>query len=357
MKSIIIKLSHWEYWPTQVVYFPIYLYHKLLAIRARSYFFFSNVNPDMEMGGLFFASKFKALQQLPQAYKPKTILIQSSSGIEKICADLLASEIGFPCIAKPDRLERGLGVQILANPEFLMDYQSKYPYDFVIQELIEYPFEAGIFFWRNHDGSLEIPSIVTKEFLSITGDGATSLKSFVKSNERAFLHAKKLKNQYPQYWETPIPKDLNLILEPIGNHSRGTKFLDGRNLYNVHIQQATERLCMHLPNYHYGRIDLRCPTLEDFISGNHYKVLEINGVNAEPAHIYQPGFSIWKAWATLFKHWNKLYTLSISQKQRGYTPISFWQGAQLYRAYKKASKILKVHRKEQPFPSSINHIQ
>ena len=344
MRKFWIKCKYWEYWPTQIVYLPIYIYHKFLALRLGYYFYFTNVNPDMEMGGLFFASKYKALKKLPQYLYPKTLFLEvdkkSSIHLENA---LNEANIPFPCLVKPDRLERGTGIQIIKDIEMLERYLAKNHFDVLIQELIHDSFEAGIFFWRNSDGSIEIPSIVTKEFLSITGDGMTSLSTYIKKNERAYLHAEKLKANYPEYWINPIPAGHHITLEPIGNHSRGTKFLDGRHLFTAQIQSATEEICAHLSNHNYGRIDLRCPTEEDFKSGLNYKILEINGVNAEPAHIYQPGFLLWEAWKTLIKHWSKMASISMQQKNKGFKPISFAQGLKSFLDYKNLSKMTTLN--------------
>jgi len=54
-----IKTMHWEYWPTWLVYAPIALFYPFFACVGRALFFFAKVNPNMESGGLYGASKYK----------------------------------------------------------------------------------------------------------------------------------------------------------------------------------------------------------------------------------------------------------------------------------------------------------
>jgi len=58
IKLVLTKITHWEYWPFELVYFPVVLYYFWLSIRARSFFFFSASNPSIETGGMLGESKF-----------------------------------------------------------------------------------------------------------------------------------------------------------------------------------------------------------------------------------------------------------------------------------------------------------
>ena len=58
-----------------------------------------------------------------------------------------------------------------------------------------------------------------------------------------------------------------------------------------------------LPGMYYVRFDLRCPSLDDLAAGRNLQILEINGVGAEPAHIYQSGYPYWAAQRDLLYHW------------------------------------------------------
>ena len=84
IKNRITKLTHWEYWPMNVVYFLSAFYYLYLSIKAKSLFFFSASNPSIETGGMFFESKSKIFDILPKEYLPKTIKISDSDSQQEL---------------------------------------------------------------------------------------------------------------------------------------------------------------------------------------------------------------------------------------------------------------------------------
>ena len=70
------KYTQWEYWPPLMIYIPLLPYALYLALKAKSFGFFSAVNPSLEGSGNGLESKYKSIQLLPDKNKPKTIFIQ-----------------------------------------------------------------------------------------------------------------------------------------------------------------------------------------------------------------------------------------------------------------------------------------
>jgi len=329
---LFIKLTHWEFWPTKVVYFPVFIYAIFIALRRRNLFFFSNVNPNIEAGGLFGASKNKQLEYLPQQFKPKTMFVSSGTNTKELIARFEDSGISYPAIAKPDRLERGVGVNVIKTEQELMAYHQRIAADYVIQEFINYEFEAGVFFFRYHltDNGI-INSLVLKEFLSVTGDGVHSVAELLKEKNRGLLVYEKLSEQLEDTMLAVPTKGEKIILEPIGNHNRGTMFINGNALINKNLVVTFTEIANHLPEFYYGRFDIKAPSQADFLAGKNIKVLEVNGVNAEPAHIYDPKFPLLKAWRVLLYHWSVISKISALNKKRGHNYITLGETKQLFR--------------------------
>jgi hypothetical protein len=133
LRKFKIKTFSWEYWPIWVVYFPVSFYYLYLALKARSLFFFSAANPSIETGGMFFESKWKIFELIPKEYYPKTILIEAHETVEEIQQKIINHKIDFPFITKPDRGERGWGVQKINNFQELQAYKGIAHIDFLIQ--------------------------------------------------------------------------------------------------------------------------------------------------------------------------------------------------------------------------------
>ena len=334
------KLTHWEYWPTWLVYLPVVFFYLLLSLRARSFFFFTLANPDMEMGGLYNCSKYRQLSKLPEALMPKTIFLQTGASLEFANKALKRHGINYPIIVKPDRGERGIAVKLISCTDQLDYYLQESQSDVLLQEFIQSSFEAGVFYYRLPSGrSGKIPSIVLKDFLTVIGDGKSNLRDLVNEIPRGRLVSNELFKDGRLNPEEVLSFGKEKLLEPIGNHNRGTKFLNGTHLSNPELIQVFDRISHQLGSFFYGRVDLKAPSLEEFILGKGIKILEINGVNAEPAHIYDPDAKLSDGIATLLKHWSIIFQISSENKARSFSPVSIKEAWIHYKKWKKIKKI------------------
>ena len=169
------------------------------------------------------------------------------------------------------------------------------------------------------DGSRsEVTSICEKQFLSLTGDGRSSIGQLILENDRAVLQYEKLRRRFGHIWDTIPAAGEYLLLEPIGNHCQGTMFLDRNNEIDERIKENMIRLLRTMPEVYYGRFDMRVASWESLRNSQDIKVLEFNGASSDPAHIYQPGFSLWKAYKVLAWHWDIMYRIARQNKRLGH---------------------------------------
>src|SRR3989337_3130907 len=117
-----IQLTNWEYWPVYVFNIPVIFMWIINAIRARDLFFFTLTNPGIETGGFFGESKSRILNNIPEEFKPKTILWEAPVLEEEIEDLFQKSELSFPIIAKPEIGERGWLIARLNSMPELKQY-------------------------------------------------------------------------------------------------------------------------------------------------------------------------------------------------------------------------------------------
>lgn len=313
--NFIIRLRSWEYWPLYVVYFPIFFYWLWLSLRSRSFFFFSASNPTIESGGMIGESKSEILDLVPEEVKPKTLFFEKGTMKEDVISQVKAHKLIYPMIAKPDMGERGWQVEKIIDEASLEKYIRVSPVDFLIQEYIDLPIELGVFYYRMPDEKQgEVSSIVLKEMLKVVGDGRSNLKELMMQYDRAKLQIKTLELEKDL---TIIPKNgIEVELVSIGNHSKGTTFLNGNHLITEQIRNQFDELSKRVDGFFFGRYDLRCASYEALGKGE-MKIMELNGAGAEPAHIYHPGFSLFQAYEVLFKHWKVLGKISRANHKKG----------------------------------------
>lgn len=337
--NFFIKLKSWEYWPFGIVQFPAIIYYLWLSLRARSFFFFSASNPGIEMGGMFGESKFGILEKIPSRYKAKTVLIKAPATKEVVLTALKQNDFSFPVIFKPDLGERGFMVKRINTESDIAEYLQKMKYDFLVQELVDLPLEFGVFYCRfpwMKNGS--VTSVVGKEMLSVTGNGVATLRQLILGFDRAKLQWEKLQISYKDRLDEIIPEGTKIQLVSIGNHALGTKFLDGNYLINDKLSHSFDELALQIDGFYFGRFDLRCGSIDDLYACN-VKVMELNGCGAEPAHIYQPGFSFLAATVVLLKHWRNIFIIARANARGGVPYISYREAKMYYRKFKKATQL------------------
>ncbi len=261
----------------------------VMALRSRSACFFSAANPGIQYSGLGMESKFATLNLLPAHLRPKSILVPTGSSLADLTQRLDQAGISFPLIAKPDLGFRGLLVRKLNDLDSLQDYLKRYSIDFIVQEFLDHPEEVGVFYYR-YPGAAKgtVASVTLKEFLKVTGDGRSTVRQLIMSNPRALLQLARLEESHAAILDrTPQPGE-TINLGEIGNHSKGTVFINGKTQIDDQLTETFDRFCKQIDGFYYGRFDIKCRNLESLKRGEDFKIIELNGINAEPTHIYQP---------------------------------------------------------------------
>lgn len=340
------KIIEWEYWPSYLFYVPLLPYSFYLAIKSQSFGFFSAVNPAIEGSGNGLESKYKTLQLIPKHYCPKTIYISKNETLETVSTKIIEQNFNYPLIIKPDIGFRGLLVEKLNSETALKNYLKKYnSINLLLQEFIDLKNECGIFYHRipnNKEG--KITSITLKKYLTVLGNGKSTIKQLILTHERARNYID-LISEINKDRLTLVPKkNEEIVLNIIGNHSKGTQFINGNYLINRKLTEFLNELNNSINGWYYGRIDLKYNTFEELIQGKNLKILELNGIISEPTHIYDAtNGSYFKALKSIKNHWKIIYQIAIQNKKLkngNYTNFKYL--INLYFRYKKY--VLKVKK-------------
>ncbi len=322
----IIRLLNYEFWPYYIFYFPMLFYGLYLALRAKSLCYFSTTNPCMKYGGIMGESKYKILKKINPKWIPITLLIKKGLSFKEVVSILKGSKLSYPLIAKPDIGERGIGVEMIDDEKSLEKYFEQIQDDFIIQEFIGYENEIGVFYYRFPDKEKgNISSIVQKGFLYVTGDGTRTLEQLITNELRAFSNLDYFKKKYSSRLGCIPEKGEKILLEPIGNHNRGTTFLNGERLINNKLIDQFDEIAKSITGFYYGRFDLKVKSIEDLYEGKNLKIMELNGVSSEPAHVYDPNYKLLKAYRDIAFQMKVIYRISEKNHRLGFKRDSFFQ--------------------------------
>jgi len=319
------RLTLWEFWPLWLFQIPVVLHWIWLGLRHGDLTLFTAANPGIPAGGFVLESKSEILGAIGDrtAVPEWRKVVLPDSAHERIAAVESAHAdggFGFPVVGKPDVGERGEGVTIVRDAEELRSWARVAPREAILQRYVP-GVEFGVFYVRRPEEPAGwIFSVTEKEFPAVTGDGHQTLEELILADDRAVCQAPLyLARNAHQLDDVPARGERVRLVE-IGNHCRGTIFRDGRHLVTPQLTARIEEIAGSLPDFHFGRFDLRAPSLEDFRSGRELAVLEVNGVTSEATHIYQPGGSLLAAYRTLFEQWRLAFAIGASNVERGARP-------------------------------------
>lgn len=344
MKLFIHKVLNWEYWPFGVVYFPIFFLWVYYSIKAKTIFFFNSANPKIKNGGFMNESKIEIYDLIPQQYYPKTLFIKANTSIEFVLKSLENSEQSFPLILKPDMGLRGNAVKKVYNLEELKNYHAKADFDFLIQDVIPYENEVGIFYVKlPNETKGKITGIVSKEYLIVEGDGVSTIEQLIKQNPRFELQLSALKKEYKDELLKVLLQGEKINLVPYGNHARGAKFVDSSHLISEKLTNVIENISANISEFYFGRFDIMYNTFEELENGQNFSIVELNGSGSEPTHIYDPKHSIFFAWKELARHIGYMYKIGKFNNDKGFKFLGYKEGMKEYREHNAClSKIVAV---------------
>ena len=326
----LVQLLNYEYWPFYVFFAPMVGYFAYLALRSRSLTFFTVVNPAIPLGGLFGESKAAILDSVPAAFRPQTLLFDTKTSVERVLEQMVQGGLSFPVVCKPNVGERGKGVAVVASKSELNQWLSVNGNEpFLVQEWVAGPLEFGVFYYKLPDGTASgVTSVVQKEFLTVRGDGLTSVRELLRQNERARMTWNELLPALDALGDRVPANGERVLVQPIGNHCRGTKFLNANHLHSDDLDRIFDQIGGPMTGFDYGRFDIRVPSVADLLAGRNIRVLEVNGVSSEPGHVYDPAYTLFRAYADIAYHLRLLHTISRQRRQTGESVASLqtvWQ--------------------------------
>lgn len=328
----------WEFWPVRIFYLPVYLKIFFTGIIKRSFTFFTTVNPDIPYSGLLNYPKWEVIEDIDPRFLPKTKLWETLPAVEGVLSEMKRLEMAFPIVLKPNIGERSSMVEIIESEEGIRDYLANGPAPLLMQECIPGPVEVGVMFVRlPGEERGDVTSVVIKEPLILKGNGKSTFEELVRENPRGSLYLKFFREKFRERWTTVIPENESIELTKVRAHCMGTTFLDGSEYITDDLKDVTNELSRPLKNFCLGRYDLRCESMESLLKGE-FKVIELNGVISEPAHIYDPGNTLFRAWRDLLRHWDYIVKISEMQIKRGVKPTPLRELAQAIRSHDAETK-------------------
>ncbi len=341
LKSFFEKLGNWELWPFKLRYFlisPVWLWY---CLRSGSFWFFSSSNPTITFGGFEGEGKKEMYELLPEDYYPKTIYLSPGVPFEEVRKKVQENGFSYPFIVKPDVGMKGLLFRKVDNEKELRTYHEKNPVEYIVQDLVEYPLEVSVFYYR-YPGEKKgvISGFIQKELMDVYGDGKSTLWELIMAHPKARHRPEEMRIKHEAFLETIVPGGERYILTYAANLNRGAKFTNLQHLIDDDLLRIFDEMS-HRAQFYYGRYDIKCASIEDLKQGINFSILEFNGSGAEPNHVYNSGFTLFQAYRVFLHHWKVLFEISRINHRNGIRYWPFRKGLDFLKEAKKHLEVLE----------------
>jgi membrane protein DedA with SNARE-associated domain len=322
--------SRFEFLPGFLFYAPVTLYFFLQAIRHRSLTVPAIANPRMENGGLWGESKSRLFADMGHAGRAwlaryTSLLRGGPQDIDRDTAAIVRltgdAGIGIPFVAKPDIGCKGNGVRVIRDVPALRKYVEEFPSGarILLQQLAEGEGEAGVFYVRRPgDGVGHISSLTLKFSPFVIGDGLSTMEELIRADRRAgriaHVYLDRLKDS-----SSSIPADGQAVqLVFVGNHCKGSIFRDGASIITPALTGRIEQIARTIPDFHYGRFDLRFASLDRLRAGEDFTLIEYNGGGSEATHIWDPDMKLLPAYRDQFRQIRMMFEIGAANRRKGH---------------------------------------
>lgn len=312
-------------------------------IKSKAVWFFTPSNPKITFGGLEGEPKKEMYNLLPEILYPSTFTVLPNEAIADIERKLLLNGIVYPFIVKPEVGGQGILLRKININEELQRYHSLMPWEYIVQQLVQYPMEVSIFYIRHPENTKGIVTgFLHKIPLQVLGNGKDTLETLVAQHPKGNKLKAALNKKHNEKWKEVIPAGEKYMLSYAANHNRGAQFIDLKNEIDDRLVTLFDNISSTGNEFYYGRYDIMCTNVQDFKAGKNFTILEYNGCGAEPNHFYDTGYTLLGAYKEILKHWKALYEISKHNAGLGIKPWPFKKGIKFLADSRKLTTAMKA---------------
>jgi hypothetical protein len=329
-----------EHIPNSILYIPVGLYYLFLSIRYRSLTLPSASNPNIETGGFMGESKGTVMNMVSDEQRSwiAEFVILHRNGVPaeedlKTGLDLMEKKsLEFPVVAKPDIGWNGYGVRLIEDKNHLLQYISTFPgnENIVLQRPVSYDGEAGVFYTRiPGETKGQLMSITLRYFPFVKGDGKSTLRELIQNDSRTkyragfYLGGRSEHVGFADKDLDQVPQEGELIrLSFIGSLRVGGLYRDASALITPELTDRFDQIARSMPEFYFGRFDIRFESVEKLAKGEGFNIIEINGAGAEAIQAWDPNVSLAKLYREFFRSYKLLFRIGNLNRARGFKPMT-----------------------------------
>ncbi len=325
----------WRSWHHHIKYIPLTPVWLWYCLRAKSFWFFTATDPSLTFGGFEGEGKEEMYLQFPQSTYPKTIFVSADIGLDVLEKQVAQNQFSYPFIVKPDVGMMGFMFRKISDAAQLRKYHEAIGEKYLVQELVTYPLEVSVFYYRMPNASRgKISGFISKEPAKVVGDGTSTLQDLIINHPNKFVQKERIVEKFSNRLAEVPPAGAVIRLSDASNRKQGGEFRDLSGEIDDTLLQFFDELSLRQGNLYYGRYDILCESVADLKARKNFKILEFNGTGAGPQH-FIVAKSFWEVEKIILEHWRMMFLIAKANMKLGIKPWPYAAGLKHIKLAKK----------------------
>lgn len=302
----------------------------------------SAANPHLTAGGLVGEGKleyFRGMGPLARSLTADHCAVVNDgppgeASLARATQAMAQAGLVFPVVAKPDLGLCGYGVRLLHDAAALQAYLAAFPRGetVVLQRYLPQEGEAGIFYARDPvTGEGRVIGLALRYFPRVTGDGRSTVAQLVAADVRARRIARSPRHQCSVPPDSVPAAGQQVRLATIGSTRVGGLYRDGAALITPELVRAIDAVARDMPDFRFGRFDVRFDSLRALGAGRGFTIMEVNGAGSEAIEAWDPDTGVLQGFRMVFAKQRLLFRIGAAQRKAGVRPIGLLALARLNR--------------------------
>ncbi|KQX30003.1 hypothetical protein [Variovorax sp. Root434] len=337
--AVVRECSVLERMPKWLICVPLVVQWLWLSLRYGGATLPSAANPHLTSGGLVGEGKLEYFRGMGPLARSLTadycaVFNDGTANEDSLRQTMAENGLAFPIVAKPDLGLCGYGVRLLPDMAALRAYLAVFPSGetVVLQRYLPQEGEAGIFYARDPvTGEGRIIGLALRYFPRVTGDGRSTVAQLVAADVRARRIARSPRHECSVPSESVPAAGQQVRLATIGSTRVGGLYRDGAALITSDLVRAIDAIARDMPDFHFGRFDVRYESLRELGAGRGFTIMEINGTGSEAIEAWDPDIGVLQGFRMVFAKQRLLFAIGAAQRKAGVRPIGLLALARLNR--------------------------
>lgn len=125
-----------------------------------------------------------------------------------------------------------------------------------------------------------------------------------------------------------LDKDERFILSFSRNKDQGGIYKDLTSCVTPELTKRIDQIAQGIPEFYFGRFDIKFNNIEKLLDGKSFKVLELNSTLSADGRMYSDDANLFSQYGNQFRTCKEMLEIAAANKKRGHkmlSPLAFWK--------------------------------